>query len=89
MSIFALFGVAASGLSVLGIGGVFGQFLIQESLAVLETVSISAIERTLGQLSIDEIFATFIFAGVLGSIGSKGTAREFKQISQIERNVEG
>lgn len=87
VGISALFGAVAGGLSVIGIGGVVGQFLIQGSLAVLETVSISALNGTLEQLTVDEIVTTFIFAGVLGSIGSKGAAREFKRISQIEGSL--
>lgn len=77
----------ASGLSVTGIGGIVGQFLIQGSLAALETVSLSAIDGTLGQLSVGEIFTTFVFAGLLGSIGAKGGAQEFKRISQIEGSL--
>ena len=87
VGISALFGAVASGLSVTGIGGIVGQFLIQGSLAALETVSLSAIDGTLGQLSVGEIFTTFVFAGLLGSIGAKGGAQEFKRISQIEGSL--
>ena len=87
VGISTLFGAVAGGLSVIGVGGIVGQFLIQGSLAVLETVSISALDGTLSQLSVGEVVTTFIFAGVLGSIGAKGAAREFKRVSQIEGSL--
>jgi len=87
VGISALFGGIAGALSFTGIRGIVGQFFIQGSLAVLETVSLSAVDGTLSQLTPDQLALTFVLAGALGSIGAKNAAKEFKRVSQIEKSL--
>lgn len=35
-------------------------------------------------IRVEEVVATFLFAGGMGTIGAKGAAKEFKRIGQIE-----
>ena len=87
VGISALFGAVAGALSFIGIGGFAGQFLIQGSLAVMETISLAAVDGTLSQLRFDQLFWTFMFSGVIGGIGGRGAAKEFKRVSQMEKSL--
>ncbi len=87
VGISALFGGASGLLAATGIGGVFGQFLIQGTLSVGQTLTETAISNTWSQLSIEGILLDFALSGALGMIGAKGANREFKRILQIEKSL--
>ena len=84
VGISALFGAVGGMLSFTGIGGVVGQFVIQGALAVGEMYSIAALKGDVSSIGFGQVVATFLFAGTLGAIGSKGAGTEFKRIGQIE-----
>ena len=84
VGISALFGAVGGLLSFTGVGGIVGQFLIQGALGVGELYSIAALNDTVDSVGIEEVVATFLFAGGMGTIGAKGAAKEFKRIGQIE-----
>ncbi len=84
VGISALFGAVSGILSFTGIGGVIGQFVIQGALAVGEMYSIAALNGTASLIGPEEVVATFLFAGVLGTIGSGSAADNFKHVTKIE-----
>ena len=84
VGISALFGAVGGLLSFTGVGGIVGQFLIQGALGVGELYSIAALNDNVDSVGIEEVVATFLFAGGMGTIGAKGAAKEFKRIGQIE-----
>ena len=87
VGISALFGGVSGLLAVTGVGGVVGQFLLQGTLSVGQTLTETAIYNTWNQLSIDGLVLDFVLSGVLGMIGAKGANREFRRIVQIEESL--
>lgn len=63
-----------------------GQFAIQGAFGVAETYSCAALNGTVSSISFGEVVGTFVFSGVLGTIGAKGAAKGFKRIGQIEKS---
>ena len=87
VGISALFGGLGSALSLIGVGGFVGQFLIQGVLGVTEIVALSAVDGSLSTLNVGDIITTFLFSGFMGSINAKGAAKEFKRINQVEQSL--
>ena len=86
VGISAAFGAVGGALSFTGIGGVAGQFAIQGALGVGETYALAGLNGTASSISFGEVVGTFLFSGVLGTVGAKGAATEFRRIGQIERD---
>ena len=84
VGISAAFGAVGGALSVTGIGGVVGQFAIQGALSVGELYSLGAVSGDVSSIGVGEVLGTFALSGVLGAIGAKGAAKEFKRVGQIE-----
>lgn len=61
-----------------------GQFAIQGVFGVAETYSCAALNGTVSSISFGEVVGTFVFSGVLDTIGAKGAVKGFKRIGQIE-----
>ena len=87
VGIAALFGGFGGLLAVTGIGGIWGQFFIQGTLSVGQTLLEAAIYGTWDELTIESIILEFTLSGALGMIGAKGAAREFKRVLQIEDSL--
>ena len=87
VGIAALFGAAAGGLAFTGLGGVIGQFSMQGSLSVLETIAASAANGELNDLTAEQLAFSFATGGFFGSIGVNKAAKELTRISQIEGSL--
>ena len=87
VGIAALFGAAAGGLAFTGLGGVIGQFSMQGSLSVLETIAASAANGELNDLTAEQLAFSFATGGFFGSIGVTKAAKELTRISQIEGSL--
>ena len=87
LGISALFGAVGGALSFIGIGGAVGQFFIQGSLSLGETVSLAAAGGSLSDMTVGQGVVSFISGGLLGMIGANKAAKEFKRISQIEGDL--
>ena len=87
VGIAALFGAVAGGLAFTGLGGVIGQFSMQGSLSVLETIAASAANGKLNDLTLGQLTFDFATGGFFGSIGVKKAAKELTRISQIEESL--
>jgi hypothetical protein len=84
VGISAAFGAVGGALSVTGVLGTIGQFVIQGALGLGETYSIAALNGTVSSIGVEECIATFLFSGAIGAIGAKGANTEFKRACQIE-----
>ena len=89
VAISAGFGALTAALSLIGIGGVWGQFAIQGSLSVAEDLTIAAYnnELNLNNIGLDGLVSSFLISGALGMIGAKSAANEFRRIRQIEKSM--
>ena len=87
LGISALFGAVGGALSFIGIGGTVGQFFIQGSLSLGETMSLAAAGGSLSDMTVGEGVVSFIAGGLLGMIGANKAAKEFKRVSQIEGDL--
>ena len=86
VGIAAVFGAISAVLSFTGIGGVAGQAVLNGLLSVCENLTSAAINQTWDEID-GTIILDFIFSGLMGMVGAKDAAKDFRRFRQMEKSM--
>ena len=86
VGIAAVFGAISAVLSFTGIGGVAGQAVLNGLLSVCENLTSAAINQTWDEID-GTIILDFLFSGLMGMVGAKDAAKDFRRFRQMEKSM--